>query len=243
MLKKYNNLWVFGDSYVTPGFCVDPKDSFWGLLAQAEYIPTINNCARISNSFDTVCHLLVSLSNSIDWKNDLILIGIPPLERITVFDNHKNTEYLGKKLNALTWESTTFDIKCHRGLVSLQNFNQDKQLIIHNNRSWLETKTLREIFLLTKWLDSIDANYMILNLSKDFDKYNKWGPSEMVLPYCIDHPRLLLFENTYHSINLGINKPADYDEYGWNGHHGSAGNRYFFEKALLPAMKKCELIC
>jgi hypothetical protein len=243
LLKKYNNLWVFGDSYMTPGFCVDPKDSFWGLLAQKENIPTINNCSRPSNSFDTVCHLLVSMSNNIDWANDLILIGIPTLERITIFDNHKNTRYSGKKFSTVTWESSTFDINYHRGLISLQNYGQDKQLILHSDRSWVETQILRELFLLTKWLDGSNANYMILNLSKDLDKNNSWGPSEFVLPYCINHPRLLIFENTYHSTNLGINKPADYDRYGWNGHHGAAGNQYFFEKSLLPTMKKCELIC
>lgn len=243
MLKKYNNLWVFGDSYTTPYCCVTPANSFWGLVAQTANISTIKNCSRLVNSFDSVCHLLVSLSKTIDWANDLVVIGIPPLERITVFDNHKNTEYVGKEINTHTWDSTTFEINYHRGLVSLKNYGEDKQLILHEDRSWLETKTLREIFLLTKWLDSVDANYMILNLSKDFNKNNIWGPSDLVLPYCISHPRLIVFDNTYHGVNLDINKPFDYNKYGWQGHHGAKGNRYFFEKSLLPTMKECGLLC
>lgn len=243
MLKKYNNLWVFGDSYTTPNICVDPVDSFWGLVAQTANISTIKNCSREVNSFDSVCHLLVSLSGTINWANDLVIIGIPPLERITVFDNHKNTKYVGKEINTLTWDSLAFEINYHRGLVSLQNYGQDKQLILHEDRSWLETKTLREIFLLTKWLDSVDANYMIINLSKDFDKSNIWGPSDLVLPYCVSHPRLVVFDNTYYGVNLDINKPFDYNKYGWTGHHGPEGNRYFFEKSLLPTMKECKLLC
>jgi hypothetical protein len=126
--------------------------------------------------------------------------------------------------------------------VTLQNYGADKQLIIHNDRSWVETQVLRTIFLLTTWLDSKNANYMILNLSKDLDRDNSWGPSEFVLPYAIQHPRCILFENTYHGINLNINKPADYNDFGWNGHHGPAGNAYFFEKSLLPHMQQCKLL-
>lgn len=231
---------MFGDSYTTPGNCVDPADSFWGLLAKTANIPITINCSRPVNSFDSICQLLVGMQNEIDWNNDLVLVGIPPLERITVFDNFKDTEYLGHKINTDNWHQETFDLACHRGLVCLQNYGSDKQLILHYDRSWLETQTLRTVFFLTTWLDSVNANYMILNLSKDFDKNNVWGPSNFVLPYCLNHPRCILFEKTYHGINIGVNKPADEDEP--HGHHGPAGNRYFFEKSLLPQMQRCNLI-
>tara|TARA_B110000503_G_scaffold11742_1_gene15869 strand:+ start:185 stop:907 length:723 start_codon:yes stop_codon:yes gene_type:complete len=240
MLKEYNKLWVFGDSYTTPHVCVDPRESFWGLLSQHLGITSINNCSRPVNSFDAVCQLLVGLQNEIQWSTDLVLIGIPPLERIAVFDNHKNTEYLGHTIDAYTWQDQKFDIAVHRGIVSLQNYGTDKELIIHHDRSWLETQTLRTVFFLTQWLDSINANYMILNLSKDFDINNVWGPSNFVLPYCINHPRCIMFKDTYHGINIGVNKPADSDMP--EGHHGPAGNRYYFEKSLLPTMQKCNLI-
>jgi hypothetical protein len=236
LLKNYDKLWVFGDSYTTPNVCVAPQDSFWGLLASHIGIPVIKNCSRPVNSFDAVCQLLVGLQDEINWNQDLVLIGIPPLERITVFDDYKDTEYLGHSIDTNDWHDESFDISCHRGLVSLQNYGTDKELIIHHDRAWLETQTLRTVFFLTKWLDSIDASYMILNLSKDFDVGNQWGPSNVVLPYCMNHPRGILFKDTYHGINIGINKPADSDK-PW-GHHGSAGNRYFFEKSLLPTMER-----
>ena len=240
MSKKYHKLWVFGDSYSTPNVCVEPQQSFWGLVAMQAVIETVMNCSRPVNSFDSICQLLVGIQKEIKWTDDLLLIGIPPLERITVFDNYKNTEYIGNKFDTNTWQEQKFDIDCHRGIVSLQNYGTDKELIIHHDRSWLETQVMRTVFFLTTWLDSVQANYMILNLSKDFDKNNAWGPSSFVLPYCLNHPRCILFEKTYHGINIGVNKPADSDTA--EGHHGPAGNQYFFEKSLLSQMQRCNLI-
>jgi hypothetical protein len=239
LLKSYKKLWVFGDSYTTPNVCVSPKDSFWGLTAANLDIPIIVNCSRPGNSFTSVQHLLVSKSQEIDWASDLVFVGIPPLERITIFDNHKDTPYFGHCINTATWENNKFNILSHRGLVSLQNYGTDRELIIHSDRSWLETDVLRQVFLLTQWLDSIGANYLILNLSKDLDDNNIWGPSELVLPYCKQHSRCVLFKNTYYSINIGVNKPADSEE-PW-GHHGPAGNAYFFNQSLFPKLKECNL--
>jgi hypothetical protein len=239
LLKSYKKLWVFGDSYTTPNVCVSPKESFWGLTAAGLNIDTVVNCSRPVNSFTSVQHLLVSASQKIDWENDLVFVGIPPLERITIFDNHKDTPYYGHQIDTTTWETSKFELLSHRGLVSLQNYGTDRELIIHSDRSWLETDVLRQVFLLTQWLDSIGANYLILNLSKDFDENNIWGPSEFVLSYCKQHPRCLIFKNTYCSINIGVNKPADSDmPYG---HHGAAGNAYFFNQSLWPKLKECNL--
>jgi hypothetical protein len=231
---------MFGDSYSTPNYCVSPQESFWGLTAAALGVDTVINGSRPVNSFDSVCQLVVGMQQQIDWQQDLVLIGIPPLERITVFDNHKDTAYVGHQYDTSTWQEQSVDMPCHRGLVSLQNYGTDKTLIVHSDRSWLETQTLRTVFYLTTWLDSIDANYMILNLSKDLDINNVWGPSTFVLDHCANHPRCILFKDTYHGINIGVNRPADSDTP--EGHHGAAGNRYFFENSLLPSLKKCNLI-
>lgn len=240
MLKKYNKLWVFGDSFTTPNICVDPKDSFWGLTATGMNVSEIINCSRSANSFDSICQLVVGLQQKIDWKNDFVILGIPPLERITIFDNHKDTEFQAHRFDPASWQSELEDIACHRGLVSLQNYGSDRTMIIHSDRSWLETQTLRTVFFLTTWLDSIGANYILVNLSKDLDRNNVWGPSEFVLPYCINHPRCIIFEKTYHGINIGVNKPADSDTP--DGHHGPAGNHYFFQKSLLPRLMECGLV-
>lgn len=230
---------MFGDSYTTPGVCVNPKDSFWGLTASTLGIDTIMNYSRPCNSFTSVQQLLIGQRQHIDWDNDLVFVGVPPLERITIFDDHKNTEYLSFKIDSRSWTIESFDVLCHRGLISLQYYEADRQLVLHADRSWIETDVLRQIFLLTQWLDSIHANYLILNLSKNLDDNNRWGPSDPVLDYCLAHQRMILFENTYHGINIGVNKPADSDEP--EGHHGPAGNRYFFDKSLLPKLQACGL--
>ena len=79
MPKKYNKLWVFGDSYSTPGVEVSPKESYWGLVADYCDIPLIKNLSRPVNSFDSVQQLVIGTHPEFDWHNDLILIGIPPL--------------------------------------------------------------------------------------------------------------------------------------------------------------------
>ena len=238
MLKGYDKLWVFGDSYSTPNVCVSPNESFWGLTATHCNIPTIMNCSRPVNSFDSVCHLLISEQTRYNWNKDLFLIGIPPLERITVFDDYKDTPYYGHDIDTKTWQSNEFQLQSHHGLVGLQNYGTDQLLVLHNDRAWTETQTLRTIFLLTTWLDSNNANYVIVNLSKSFDSSNIWGPSNFLLPYSMNHPKCIMFKDTYHEINIDINQPADFKAYGWNGHHGPAGNKYFFEESLLPTMQR-----
>lgn len=234
---------MFGCSTSAVDKAVTPAESYWGLTAEYLKIPIINNCSRPVNSLDAIAHLLISMQEQYDWSSDLFLISVPPLERITVFDDHKDTTYYGYKIETESWSREQYRIPYLHGLVGLQNFGNDKKLILHRDPSWNETQALRTVFLLTNWLDSVKANYIIHNTSgRNFDKNNQWGPSEFVLPYAINHPRCILFENTYHSINENINRPADFDQYKWHGHHGSAGNSYFFEKSLLPTMQKCNLI-
>ena len=240
MSKNFNRLWVFGDSYSTPNFYVTPQESYWGLTATELKIPTIKNCSRQRNSWESVQHLVVGSHLDFNWDSDLFFIAIPPLERITVYDDGKDTVYNAVEYNTSNWHDETFDVLCHRGLDTLQNYGSDRQLILHTDRTWLETTTLRQLFLLTKWLDSYNACYLILNHSKNFMENDVWGPNEFLLPYFVKHSRCILFRDTYQSINVDVNKPIDYDKAKWYGHHGSEGNRYFFEKSLLPALKRNE---
>jgi len=237
--RPFERLWVFGDSHTTPGLAVSPQDSFWGLAAETLDIAVIMNCSRPRNSWTSVQQLLVGMSGQINWQNDLVFIGIPTLERITVFDNYKDTGYLGHKITRKGWSKENVPIACHHGLVCLQNYGTDKQLILHSDRSWLETDVMRQIFLLSSWLESVSANYLILNLSRDLDRNNRWGPSEFLLDYCMKLKPSILFEKTYQGINIGVNQPDDM--VFLEGHHGPAGNRYFFDNSLLPKLKECGL--
>ena len=230
MSKNYNNLWVFGDSFCSTNLAVDPKQSFWGLAAQTLAVDRVVNTSWPGNSWTSVQQTLIGQQQEYCWETDYFLIGIPPLERLTVFDNHKDTKYTRQVLSK-DWSIQHETVLCHNGLEIIKG-HEAKDMILHLDRSWLETQTLNSIFLLTQWLDSKNANYVIHSLGKAFDADNMWGPTVFNLQYCKDHPRCILFENTYNSININLNKPVDFGLYGWNGHHGPAGNKHFFEFSL-----------
>jgi hypothetical protein len=229
-MTKYKKLWVFGDSFTTPDCCVSPAQSFWGLAARSLDVNLIVNLSWPGCSWTSVQHNLISQQHEYQWDTDFFIIGIPPLERLTVFDNHKNTSY-HRHMFTRSWDYQKELLVCHTGLETVTGHSA-QQLIIYSDRSWLETQVLNSIFLLTQWLDSVNANYLIVNLSKPLDLENKWGPTTFNLEYCKNHHRCILFEDTYQSVNQGVNKPADFDRYGWMGHHGPEGNRHFFEVSL-----------
>ena len=231
MLKKYSKLWVFGDSYTTTNYCVDAQDSFWGLTAQYINASEIVNCSWPGNSFGSVKHTLVGMQSQFNFLTDFFIIGVPPLERLTVFDNFKDTKYSATCIDASTWKIHSQQINCHTGLQIIKGA-EAQRMIVYEDRSWTETQELSSIFLLTTWLDSVGANYLIVNLSKPFDANNIWGPSEFVLPYCRAHNKCILFDNTYYSVNLNKNEPVDFKQHGWMGHHGPAGNQHFFETSI-----------
>lgn len=227
---------MFGDSHSTPNVCVKPSQSFWGLTAAELNVGTVINCSRPKISFDSVCHMLVGEQQRFNFEQDFFVIGVPPLERITVFDDHKDTALSSHVFDTQTWESHLENVVSHHGLVNLQYRELDKIITVIQDRSWVETQVLRQIFLLTTWLDSQHANYVIINLSKNLDKNNHWGPSQYILDYCIQHSRCDLFDQSLYDVNMNINQPADYQQYGWFGHHGPDGNRLFFENAIRPKL-------
>lgn len=231
MQKKFNKLWVWGDSYSTPNYCVQPQQSFWGLAAQQLAVQTICNQSWPGNSFDSIVHMLISMQEQFDWQHDFFLIGIPPLERMTVFDNFKDTRYHAAHIDTATWSIDPQPVPCVTGLQNLRGADS-QQLVVYLDRAWTETQTLAKIFLLTQWLDQHQAHYAILNLSKPLDANNIWGPSGYVLPYCQNHNRCVLFDNTYYSVNIDQHQPADFLQHGWLGHHGPAGNQHFFETTV-----------
>jgi len=82
-----SKLYVFGDSYSTPGFCVEPKDSWWGLLSQdlKSRISTVENYSWPGNNIDSIVHVMINLTEKFT-PADYLAIGIPPLQRLTLFD-------------------------------------------------------------------------------------------------------------------------------------------------------------
>ena len=240
MLKNFRNLWVFGDSFSTPGFCVKPADSFWFLMGNALNTETIYNYSWPCNSFDSVVHNLISESDQYNWENDFFIVGIPPLSRSTIVSNDSTRSYYRRLFDSAAAEIDQQLILCHHGLEN-QQFIDNPTTVRFEDPTWTQTQTLRTVYLLNAWLDSKKANYLIINLSKDLlTEYSATG--NFLLNACLNHPRNMLCGDTYHTINLNKNKPADFDQHGWHGHHGPAGNYWFFEQALMPRLVKNNLL-
>jgi hypothetical protein len=223
---------MLGDSHSTYNLFVSPQNSFWGLAATALGVDTVINCSRPKLSFDSVCQILIGEQQRYNFDTDFFIIGVPPLERITVFDNHADTPLKSSIINTTNWLAEDSNITSHHGLINLQHSELDKNSMLLTDRSWIETQALRQVFLITQWLDSQNANYVIVNLNRNLDKSIDWRPSQYILDYCLNHPRCELFGNSLYSVNLGINRPVDFDKFGWNGHHGQDGNRHFFETSI-----------
>lgn len=240
-MTGYKTLWVYGSSNSVPNHAVPMNQSFWGLAAQDLGVDHIINFSTSGNSFDGVIHTLVSMQPMYNWQDDFFLIGIPPLERWTVFDNHADTATWAHRITVKNWGIDKFENDCFHGLINV-GFQTDKSTVLYEDRSWTETQALNKIFLLTSWLDSVKANYLLVNLSKNFDPQNIWKPTQFLLPYCLNHERSILFDKTYVSINENVFRPVDYNQFGWLGHHGPEGNKNFYENSIRPQLTKCKLL-
>ena len=73
-----SRLFIYGDSYSTPGFCVDPKDSWWGLIAQDLQVGSIENYSWPGNNVDSISHLIVASAGF--SSKDYVVTGVPPIE-------------------------------------------------------------------------------------------------------------------------------------------------------------------
>jgi len=232
---------VFGDSYSTPGVCVDPIDSFWMKTANVLNVDKVYNYSWPRNSFDSIIHNVTSESQQVDWNHDFILIGVPPLIRLTIVSKDDTKSYHRRVFDINAIEVKQELILCHHGLENISFYN-DPTAIRFEDQTWTEIQACRNIFLLNQWLDFKKANYLIINLSKDFMSDTP-ATGEFLQRTCYAHPRNILLGDTYYSLNLGLHKPLDFDQYGWNGHHGPAGNKHFFDNSILPRLHSNKLIC
>jgi hypothetical protein len=243
-MKLYNNVYVFGDSYSTPKFCVDIEDSFWHLVADEVNATTIHNYSNSGNSLESIIHLITSDQESFDW-NGLFLIGIPPLERLAFWDEDKSSNYpLCVKTTISDGNIHTDVIQSRETLINVNTWKLGKEYVTMESRDWTEAQALRDLYLLESWLThEKHANFVFVNLSKKFILNDLMLTSKVYINKIINMPNAIIFsDNTYHNINLNIHKPADYDEAGWNGHHGPDGNRNFYNNGLKPALIKSNLI-
>lgn len=214
-------LFVFGDSYSTPGFCVEPRDSFWGLAARDLQATEVLNYSWCGNNLDSITHVIVNMINKFQ-ADDRLLIGVPPLERVTYYSSEDKEYYCEHFFDNMSISRKEL-VPCHGNLtqVSVHQFGRDT--VEHWNRGWAEAQALRTLITLATTLKHCSVEHIIVNLAEPFMGYTDW-PVLQGLQYQADEWDIHVFRNTYYSVNKDINKPVDFDTHGWHGHHDAVGN-------------------
>jgi len=231
-------LYVFGDSYSTPGFCVEPQDSWWGLLTNdlARKIKGTDNYSWPGNNIDSIQHIIVA-NKDMFRSDDYVVVGIPPIERLTVFEHDAQPFHVTKFDTSLS-EVCRSVVPRHNGLRQLTRHQVDRGSVELWNRSWQEAQILHQMITLAAWLDATVDHYLIVNLSEPFQPLTDWDTLANLQQQVLSHPHMIVFDNTYYSYNHNIIKPADFDTHGWFGHHGAEGNHRWYDGVIKPHIRK-----
>jgi len=236
-LSRDSNLNVFGDSYSTPDFCVSPPESFWGLAAKDLNVEQIVNFSHPGFSVDTVLHILTN--ENFNFANDYFLIGIPPIIRYIAYGDGAKKRWLAKKFNiefAVDYLSVN-SLDNTRPLKFEEQFKNDREKVDNFDGNWSAVQSLEKIFLLHQYLTLNNAKFLILNLSVPPAYQDRWPTGQSIMRKVNALKECVIFDNTYQSVNQNDNiKPADFDLYGWQGHHGAAGNLNWYNKLVKNKM-------
>lgn len=230
-----NRLFVFGDSYSTPGFCVDPKDSFWALAARDLQATEVLNYSWPGNNLESIAHIIVNMINQFE-PNDKLLIGVPPLERITYYSSEEKDYYCSHFFNGNLDVARQELVPCHANLKQVAVHQFGRESVEHWNRGWAEAQALRTLITLATTLKHVGVKNIIVNLAEPFMDHTQW-PVLQGLQYQADEWDIHVFRNTYYSVNKDINRPVDFDTHGWHGHHGAEGNGAWYHSMIKVCMQ------
>lgn len=236
MSNSSSKLHVLGDSYTTPGYCVEPQDSFWGLAAQELGIGTVNY-SYPGFSLDHFVHIL--LNGEFNFAQDYFIIGVPPLLRYIGYQDHSGT----------AWPAQEFDLNFSAKVVPTayltntqrlrfeEQFKNSREAIDHFSLEWNDVQCLEKIYLIHQYLSFHSAKFIIVNLSDPLHFQESWPPAQRIMTTVRDLPECVIFDHTYYSVNRQDQiKPADFEQYQWQGHHGAEGNANWYNKVIKPKM-------
>lgn len=226
---------MFGDSYSTTDYCVPWRESFWGLAAADLGVDCISNYSAVGNSLDTLIYLLSVESRNINSGPDsLIMVCVPPLERITWHDISQESLYHYQRITP-DGEISNVPVDSHRNLRCDPIYQVVPEMAKVLERSWTETQGLTKLFMLYHYLEKVGSPFVIVNMCFNYPRHG-W-PNSYYQDWFADKDNVILFDNTYASINVDVHRPVDYDLYQWQGHHGADGNKRFFELGLKPKLE------
>jgi hypothetical protein len=218
----YDILYVIGDSYTTPNYCVDVEDSYWhkfGKLIQASEI--INHSHPGKCNPNMIRNTLRFCLENTD-KKIFILIGLTTMYRLDYQDYNFKNEQNVQNGNLAELYIHNYDIKNDK--------NSDRTFINRWTYEHAFANLLTSTISLSGLFESRKIDYLIHNCSTPLKR-------DIFLPllstFCNELdtiPKIPnLYDNTYYSTNKDKKiKPVDYDEYGYHGHHGAEGNEVYF---------------
>jgi len=221
----YDILYVIGDSYTTPDCCVQVDDSYWKKFGQFIQADTIVNHSHPGKCNQSMFRNAMRFCLDNSDKKIFVLVGLTTIFRLdyqdTSFENIKNKN-----------NGNEAEIFIHN--LELQNASHeelDKWFIEKWTYEHTFCNLVNAIIAHSSFFKSRNIDYLIHNCSsplhEDID-------SPFLKSFCLelgkDYKIPNLFGNTYLSLNKdrGI-KPVDFQQYGWNGHHGKEGNQVYFE--------------
>lgn len=236
-------LYVFGDSFSTPNFCVAPADSFWGLLAKDLQVDNIVNYSHSGFSLDQIIHILCN--ESFDFSQGYYIIGIPPVARLAIYqESNKLTQWPYSTFNQ-NFQQQKYNTESVSGTQQFdfhEIFAQEKYFMANYYHSWQETITCDKILLIYNLLKAHSAKFVIVNLTIPIRYEPDWPVSKNIMLKIKTLRECIIFDNTCHSVNEADNiRPAAEDwkkGAGWFGHHAAEGNANWYNKILYPLVKE-----
>ena len=215
-------LYVDGDSYSTPGVCVDQHQSYWSLFGQHVRADSIVNYAYSGKSPEGMIRSAVRFAIERPNQDIFFLLGFGPLER---FDVRFQTNPFKNPNPA---ESG----------ISSNPFSAEKERVLGHVSSLSEANFYSNLVLLGNLLDTLNFKYMFHYMTVPLKRME--APMLTSLRNEVDkNPRIVnLFEDTcfVHGIKNKI-KPVDFDEYGWIGHHGPEVNGIYADYLIQQYQK------
>ena len=216
-------LYVDGDSYTTPWYYVEAQDSYWSLFGDHVNASSVVNYAYIGKSNEGIMRNATRFA--IENKNTEVffLLGFTHLERRDFFASEFRTGNAPDKKNPNPKERGVRSKK-HSGIDS------PKENIITYSREFEEAQFLSNLLNLYGFFKYANCKFMFHFCSKPLEH----NPLPLVNDFYLEvsnHKEIVnLFDNTYGTYNQKLNiRPADYSQYGWDGHHGPEGNKAYSE--------------
>lgn len=219
----YDILYVIGDSYTTPNVCVNVEDSYWNKFAKHINADVTVNHSHPGKNNSNMLRNAIRFVLENKGKNIFVLIGLTTLYRVDYYNDSIVNHYNDKNGNTSELYIHNYDKK--------QSSEFDKWFVSTWCYDFLLVNLLKDILTSAAFFQLNKVNYLIHNCSIIIHQelHNPLVKS-FTQEVNKDLRVLNLYKDSFHNLNLeqGI-KPADYDRYGWNGHHGPEGNEIYFQ--------------